>query len=166
MIGRKIQGLEVVIVVFDLGSFGNAVTQGHEDFDDVSGHQMNRVHAPHGWLSSRQRHVHGCQARRLPTLVCRQLGIELLQPLFYRFFETIDLLTEVAPLSGRNIFELPQQRSDDPLLAAEPSYPQGVPVVTHADSSGLVLESSDLLGETCLRGSCPRVAARHRSRTC
>ena len=57
MIGRDVEGFEVVPVVFDLGTFDDAITHPHEHLDDPTFHDRERVHRSRQGASSRQGHI-------------------------------------------------------------------------------------------------------------
>ena len=57
MIERNIERFEVVIVVFDLGTFEHLVTEAREDFDHFIANQAERVAMPEWRDTARQRDV-------------------------------------------------------------------------------------------------------------
>jgi hypothetical protein len=96
MIGRHVQGLEVVDVVLDLRPFQYFVAHAGEDVLDLLPHLHQRVHAAHRALARRQRDVHRAGRRTGGS----QGGTAVLERSFDFALEGVDLRAEGPPVLG------------------------------------------------------------------
>jgi hypothetical protein len=124
---RKIERLEIVEVVFYLGSVGDAVTKAAEDLDDVLSDDIDRMYSSDLRMASWQRHIHSRSLLAFHPLAGRELGTDLFETLLDSLFEAIYTLAVVAFLLWWHILEPGKELPNYPLLATYPSHSQIVP---------------------------------------
>ena len=101
MSGGNIEGLEVMVVVFDFGALGHAVAELGEDLLDLPRDEGHGVEAAEGGSSPRK----GDVDRRGPALgfgLTRfELGVEPIEPSLDLLLEPVDALAVGPPLLFR-----------------------------------------------------------------
>ena len=112
VVEREVQGREHVVVVLDLGAFGNGEAEVREDLVDVAAHNRQRVT---GTLHVGSGHAH-VEAGIVAVLVLKLLQL-LLHLVLHDVLQLVELHAHLLAELRGHILEIGKQSGDDAFLA-------------------------------------------------
>ncbi len=124
VVGRHVEGLEVVVVVLHLGPVVDLVAHRHEDVLELLADHGQRVAVPHVGVPARQGGVEAVLAQRVPAALLLEARGERHEPLLDRRLRRVQLLARLPTLGVGQLAERLQEGRERPRLPAEESVAQ------------------------------------------
>src|SRR5699024_5001606 len=142
MMRRKIQRLEIVVIVLDLRPGSNLETQPLENIEQTIEGAIDRMTAARIDRAPRQGDVDGLRVQARVEALARQHGAAFADGLFERMLGAVDLLTSLTPLFRRQLPQTLELCGERPLLAekAHPDFVQAALALGPGDLLEGVLE--------------------------
>jgi hypothetical protein len=116
MLGRMVQGREVVVLEFDFGTLGNLVSQAHEDVGDLGGDPIDEMSSSQWVLATGKRHVDHIRRDSRLHVCGRQLGLAGLQRRLKGLADFIGGLAHGGTLFRRQSAQSPEHTGERALL--------------------------------------------------
>jgi hypothetical protein len=147
---RDVQGAEVVVVGFDLGSFRHPVAEAGKDVDDLLDRADQRVALAGGAIAAGGGHIQPFPLQPLVQGALLHRFKALIQQRLHQFLEPVGPLTHQGPLLPRQLAHRPEHRRQTSFLAQQ-AHPQILELGGRHrlmdGCRGLILEGIELIGE-------------------